>query len=194
MRSSLPISDSAPSRQKARQIYGNGEMAGLTRAFDWSKTPVGPIDSWPDVLLTTVNLLLATRNPMLKQKRAAQSSTLSIGLATHDGSFVPVIPRDTVLPTKVVKTYGVSENQSKLLLTIYEGEHAEASKNHLLGQFALSCQPRTEKSTVQVSFIIDINGALKVTANIPGSDKSETLKIEGVKTRQTAEEVLKKYS
>lgn len=64
MRSSLPISDSAPFRYKARQIYGNGEMAELTRAFDWSQTPLGPIDSWPDVLLTTVNLLLATRNPM----------------------------------------------------------------------------------------------------------------------------------
>jgi PAS domain S-box-containing protein len=48
----------------ARQIYGDGEMAELTRAFDWSKTPVGPIDTWPDVLITTVNMLLATRHPM----------------------------------------------------------------------------------------------------------------------------------
>ncbi|HLK06876.1 MAG TPA: ATP-binding protein [Candidatus Angelobacter sp.] len=39
-------------------------MAQLTRRFDWSKTPVGPINAWPDTLLTTVNLLLATRHPM----------------------------------------------------------------------------------------------------------------------------------
>src|ERR1700760_319570 len=66
---SLPMSDfaskSAHSAQsKLRHIYGVGEMAELTRSFDWSKTHLGPIDSWPDVLLTTVNMLLATRHPM----------------------------------------------------------------------------------------------------------------------------------
>ena len=39
-------------------------MAELTREFDWAKTPVGPIETWPNILLTTVNLLLATRHPM----------------------------------------------------------------------------------------------------------------------------------
>jgi PAS domain S-box-containing protein len=53
-----------PKRSKLRHVYGDGEMAELTRSFDWSKTPLGPIDSWPDVLLTTVNMLLATRHPM----------------------------------------------------------------------------------------------------------------------------------
>jgi PAS domain S-box-containing protein len=52
------------SRHKTRRIFGDGEMAELTRRFDWSKTPVGPMDAWPDTLLTTVNLLLATRHPM----------------------------------------------------------------------------------------------------------------------------------
>src|SRR6201987_4374479 len=45
-------------------IFGNGEMARLTRAFDWSQTPVGPIDRWPETLLITVNTLLASRQPM----------------------------------------------------------------------------------------------------------------------------------
>jgi PAS domain S-box-containing protein len=39
-------------------------MADLTRAFDWAKTPVGPVESWSDTLVTTVNLLLASRHPM----------------------------------------------------------------------------------------------------------------------------------
>jgi PAS domain S-box-containing protein len=69
MSSPLPMPDFAPKsahsiRSKLRHIYGDGEMAELTRNFDWSKTPLGPIDSWPDVLLTTVNMLLATRHPM----------------------------------------------------------------------------------------------------------------------------------
>lgn len=53
-----------PRRNQPPRIFGEGEMAELTRRFDWSKTPVGPLDTWPDTLLTTVNLLLATRHPM----------------------------------------------------------------------------------------------------------------------------------
>jgi len=56
----------APGPQTPRQspICCTGEMADRTRAFDWSKTPVGPIEQWPDVLLITVNTLLASRHPM----------------------------------------------------------------------------------------------------------------------------------
>jgi PAS domain S-box-containing protein len=45
-------------------IFGTGEMADLTRAFDWSQTPVGPIEHWPETLLVTVNTLLSSRHPM----------------------------------------------------------------------------------------------------------------------------------
>src|SRR5579872_7352013 len=46
------------------RIAGKGEMADLIRGFDWSKTPVGPVELWSDTLVTTVNLLLASRHPM----------------------------------------------------------------------------------------------------------------------------------
>jgi PAS domain S-box-containing protein len=46
------------------QIIGDGEMAELTRSFDWARTPVGPVEKWSDTLLTTVNLILASRHPM----------------------------------------------------------------------------------------------------------------------------------
>lgn len=45
-------------------ISGTGEMADLTRAYDWSVTAVGPVVHWPEALLTTVNTLLASRHPM----------------------------------------------------------------------------------------------------------------------------------
>jgi signal transduction histidine kinase len=45
-------------------IYATGEMAERTRAFDWSETPVGCIEQWPELLLTTVNTLLGSRQPM----------------------------------------------------------------------------------------------------------------------------------
>ena len=53
-----------PLQAKRRQIYGSGEMAERTRAFDWSGTPVGPVEQWPETLLITVNTLLSSRHPM----------------------------------------------------------------------------------------------------------------------------------
>jgi signal transduction histidine kinase len=46
------------------KIFGIGEMADLTRTFDWSLTSAGPIDGWPEVLLNAVNTLLNSRHPM----------------------------------------------------------------------------------------------------------------------------------
>jgi PAS domain S-box-containing protein len=53
-----------PDIDASSRIIGGGEMADLIRAFDWGKTPVGPVESWSDTLVTTVNLLLASRHPM----------------------------------------------------------------------------------------------------------------------------------
>jgi PAS domain S-box-containing protein len=53
-----------PSRELTHRIIGDGEMADLTRAFDWSDTSLGPIETWSHTLVTTVNLLLASRHPM----------------------------------------------------------------------------------------------------------------------------------
>jgi PAS fold len=46
------------------RIIGEGEMAGLVRAFDWGRTTLGPVETWSDTLITTVNLILASRHPM----------------------------------------------------------------------------------------------------------------------------------
>jgi PAS domain S-box-containing protein len=51
-------------RKSTSRIIGEGEMADLIRAFDWDSGPLGPIAKWSDTLVTTVNLLLASRHPM----------------------------------------------------------------------------------------------------------------------------------
>jgi PAS domain S-box-containing protein len=53
-----------PTGDPATRIVGDGEMANLIRGFDWKSTILGPIETWPDTLITTVNLLLASRHPM----------------------------------------------------------------------------------------------------------------------------------
>jgi signal transduction histidine kinase len=57
----IPPWSSSP---RLNEIFGIGEMADLTRAFDWSQTSVGSVDRWPEALLITVNTLLASRHPM----------------------------------------------------------------------------------------------------------------------------------
>src|ERR1700738_2927634 len=52
------------SPRAASPIFGSGEMADRTRAFDWSRTPVGPIALWPETLLTLVNTILRSRHPL----------------------------------------------------------------------------------------------------------------------------------
>ena len=51
-------------RDATSRIVGHGEMADLTRRFDWENTCLGPMETWPDTLVTTVNMLLASRHPM----------------------------------------------------------------------------------------------------------------------------------
>src|ERR1035438_4334626 len=46
------------------RIIGEGEMAELIRGFDWSGSPLGPVATWSITLVTTVNMLLASRHPM----------------------------------------------------------------------------------------------------------------------------------
>jgi PAS domain S-box-containing protein len=51
-------------RVSSSRIVGEGELADLIRQFEWRKTPLGPVEAWSDTLVTTVNLLLASRHPM----------------------------------------------------------------------------------------------------------------------------------
>jgi PAS domain S-box-containing protein len=61
-----PANSATPSLRNvsASRIIGEGEMADLIRAFDWSASPLGPIANWSNTLVTTVNLLIASRHPM----------------------------------------------------------------------------------------------------------------------------------
>jgi signal transduction histidine kinase len=56
---------SLPAIKPTSKIFGSGEMADLIRAFDWSASPLGPIEKWPEALLITLNTLLANRQPSL---------------------------------------------------------------------------------------------------------------------------------
>ena len=52
-----------PSSQPGKRVSGAGQMADLIRIHNWSSTPLGPIDTWSDTLLCSVNLMLSCRFP-----------------------------------------------------------------------------------------------------------------------------------
>ncbi len=92
---------------------------------------------------------------------------LSLGVKTFGGTFTKIIKANTVIPIKKSMVFSTAEdNQREVEINIFQGERAIAEKNKLLGKFILMGIPQAPKGMprIEVSFSIDMNGILKVTA------------------------------
>ncbi|KAK9072981.1 hypothetical protein SSX86_007303 [Deinandra increscens subsp. villosa] len=119
---------------------------------------------------------------------------LSLGIELLGGVFDVVIPRNTQIPTRKSVDYLISkDNQSSIVIKVYQGERIKSTDNHLLGKFTVSGIPLAPKRevTVQVCFEIDPDGILKVTAKILSTGMSNQLTIGSEKGRLSKDDIEK---
>ena len=107
-------------------------------------------------------------------------SPLTLGIETLGGVMTPMIKRNTTIPTKHTQVYSTAEdNQPAVTIKVYQGEREMASGNKLLGEFNLEGIPAAPRGMpqIEVTFDVDANGILHVSARDKGTGKENKITI-----------------
>ena len=107
-------------------------------------------------------------------------TSLSLGIETHGGVFTRLIEKNTTIPTKKSQVFSTAaDGQTEVEIKVLQGEREMAADNQILGQFKLSGFPPAPKGVpqIEVTFDIDANGIVHVSARDKGTGKENDIRI-----------------